>query len=105
MIQTSIKHQEVADFFARGQLNLFIGGDWSEPSDKSHFSAFDPGTGEALAEISEASEADVSRAVDVAAKAFSGPWSKFEQSERAYLMHKLADAVESKTEIITEIES
>jgi len=54
MIEAEIEHQEVANFMNRGPIKLFIGGDWREPSDGSYFSAFDPGTGDALAEISEA---------------------------------------------------
>lgn len=105
MNQDSIEHKEVAEFFQQGPLKLFIGGDWREPSDRSHFSAFDPGSGEVLAEISEASSADVSRAVDAAAQAFNGKWSKYSPSERAYFLHRLADLVESRAEVIAEIES
>ena len=105
MIQVSIEHKEVADFLDHGPLKLFIGGEWREPSDGSYFSALDPGTGEVLAEISEASAADVSRAVDAGATAFSGEWSKFSPSERAYRMHRLADLVESHSDVIAEIES
>jgi acyl-CoA reductase-like NAD-dependent aldehyde dehydrogenase len=105
MAQVFTEHKGTAVFFEQSPMKLFIGGDWSEPGDGSYFPAFDPGTGEKLAEISDASASDVDRAVDAAAKAFSGDWPKLPPNERSCLLHRFADLVESRTETIAEIES
>lgn len=105
MISVFTQREEVAAFLQQSPLKLFIAGKWTEPANASYVPVFDPGTGEKLAEISEASPTDVGRAVDSAADAFAGDWSKFLPSERSYLLHSLADLVESRADTIAEIES
>jgi acyl-CoA reductase-like NAD-dependent aldehyde dehydrogenase len=105
MIQVSTEREEVTAFLQQSPLQLFIGGKWTEPAERSYFPAFDPGTGEKLAEISEASPSDVDRAVQAAAEAFAADWPKLPPNDRSYLLHRFADLVERRIDTIAEIES
>jgi acyl-CoA reductase-like NAD-dependent aldehyde dehydrogenase len=105
MIQVTVEHEQVAEFLQQSPLKLFIGGDWRPPSGGSRCPVFDPGTGEMVAEISEASAEDVARAVDAAEQAFAGEWSNLSASGRAHYLHRLADLVESRADVLAEIES
>lgn len=42
---------------------IFIGGDWREPESGRMFPTYNPATGEVLAEVGEAGEAEVDQAV------------------------------------------
>ena len=65
-----------------------------------------PSTGEKIGEVSEASPKDVDKAVDAAQKAYDTVWgTNTPASERAKLMHKIADAIEANLEEIAAIES
>src|ERR1700756_3471457 len=71
---------------------LLIDGQWVEGAKK--FDTINPATEEVLAQVVEASAADVDRAVEAARKAFedrNGPWRKISASERGRLLWKLAD--------------
>src|SRR5881394_1304977 len=62
------------------RYGLYIGGDWLTAKD--HFTTISPRDESPLAEVAQASEADVQKAVAAAREAF-GPWSKLPGSERA----------------------
>jgi len=64
----------------------------------------DPATGEAIAEIPEASAAQVRAAVQAADAAFAG-WSRTVPRDRAALLLKLADALEAKGPELARLES
>ena len=99
-------HQQLKDFFTDKPLRCFIGGRWSATEAGQTFDTVDPGTGQVLATVYAAGEADVAAAVQAAAKAFSdGPWSRLRANERAVILHRLADLVESRQETLAEIES
>src|SRR6478736_4823275 len=85
---------------------LLINGQWAEGS--KTFNTLNPATGEVLAQIAEASAADVDRAVAAARQAFedrSGPWRKLSFSERGRLIWRLADLVEKNIEELAELET
>jgi acyl-CoA reductase-like NAD-dependent aldehyde dehydrogenase len=85
---------------------LLIDGQWVESS--KTFDTTNPATGEVLTQISEASQADIDRAVAAARKAFedrSGPWRKMSASERGRLIWKIADLVENNIEELAELET
>ena len=75
--------------------SLLIDGQWVSGS--KSFDTINPATGEVLTQISEATSADVDRAVAAARRAFedrTGPWRKVSASERGRLLWELADLVE-----------
>src|SRR5690606_10470501 len=74
---------------------MLIGGEWREAQSGETFSTEDPATGEKLADVASAGQADVDAAVAAARAAFEGPWSKVKPDERARLINKLADLIEA----------
>jgi aldehyde dehydrogenase (NAD+) len=85
---------------------LLIDGQWVEGAKK--FETINPATEEVLAQIVEASAADVDRAVEAARKAFddrNGAWRKMSASERGRLIWRLADLVEKNLEELAELET
>ncbi|HSJ98486.1 MAG TPA: aldehyde dehydrogenase family protein, partial [Myxococcota bacterium] len=91
-------HASVREFVARPRPML-IDGKFVEAASGKTFPSYDPATGEVLAQVTEADEEDVNRAVRAARRAFeSGPWPAMTASERGRLLWKLADLVEAHGE-------
>ena len=67
-------------------------------------SILDPASGARIAQVPEASRAQVDAAV-AAAKAAFGSWSRTVPKDRAALLLKLADRIESEATVLAEIES
>jgi phenylacetaldehyde dehydrogenase len=98
-------HSEVANFVARKHKNL-INGKWVEAVSGKTFPAFNPATGEVLANIAEGDREDINRAVAAARAAFeTGPWSKMPPAGRGKLLWKLADLLEKHLEEFAQLES
>lgn len=64
----------------------------------------DPATGEVLAKVPEASQAQIQAAVKAAEKAFPG-WARTPPKDRATALLKLADAIEAKGQELARLES
>ena len=98
-------HQTVTTFLGAPR-KMLIGGGWLEAASGKTFPTYNPATGEVLAQVAEANNADVDRAVTAARNAFeTGPWRTFTPSERGRLIWKLADLVESHLEEFAQLES
>jgi aldehyde dehydrogenase (NAD+) len=70
---------------------LFIGGEWVRPSSTRLLNVVSPSTEETIAQVPEAMEEDVDRAVDLARAAFDqGPWPRTEPAERAEVLRRIA---------------
>ncbi|MBE3557181.1 MAG: aldehyde dehydrogenase family protein [Firmicutes bacterium] len=95
----------VRDFIRNGPKRLFIGGKWVESQEGKTFDDIDPATGEGLAQVYEAKEADVDRAVAAARRAFEGTWSSLTSGERGKLLWKLADLMEAHQLELAQLES
>ena len=76
---------------------LFIGGEWVEAEDKETLNSFSPADGSLLAEISEATRADVDKAVDAAWKAFES-YRHTTPKERAKILNEIADIIDANKE-------
>jgi acyl-CoA reductase-like NAD-dependent aldehyde dehydrogenase len=97
---------QVQDFLGKTPHEFFIGGKWLASSDGKTFTTYDPGAGERLAEVYEASAEDVRKAVGAAEEAFRKEgWSRLAPNERAVYLQELADLVEARQSVIAEIES
>lgn len=72
----------------------------------AHFLSLDPATGQAWAEMPDASAADVHRAVEAAHRAFLGAaWSGLTASARGKLLYKLADLVQAAAPRLAALET
>ena len=77
------------DFTPRG---LYIGGAWVAPQRAESFASINPSSGEKLADVPAASEADVDRACR-AAKSACGAWRRTPIKERARCLELLAQRI------------
>jgi aldehyde dehydrogenase (NAD+) len=78
---------------------LLIGGQWIEPIGGRYFEAYNPATGELLAQVAEGDAADIDHAVTAARRAFEqGPWPRMTPSERQAILLRLADLLERERE-------
>ena len=84
---------------------LFINGEQTEPTGGELHELIEPATGDPLAKVAVATEADVDRAVDAARAALDGPWGKTPPTERSRLLHALADAILANRKELAELES
>src|SRR5699024_5261985 len=92
--------------FLQGVKKLYINGEFVESASGKTFKSYNPATGEELAEVSEALEEDIDRAVRAAREAFdNGPWSKMGTAERSRLIYKLADLMQDHKLELAQLET
>jgi betaine-aldehyde dehydrogenase len=85
---------------------LWINGQWTESMGGGAMPVENPATGEKIAEVVDASQQDVNRAVQAAKDAFyDGRWSRLVPSERSKAIWKLADLLEQRAEEFAHLES
>ena len=87
------------------EYGLFINGELVEPQSGEFRDLNEPATGDALARVAQAAEADVDRAVEAARAALDGPWGKTPPTERSRLLHALADAIVANRKELAELEA
>jgi phenylacetaldehyde dehydrogenase len=93
---------EVATFLKSPKM-LIDGA--STEGEAGTFEVFNPADGSLLANVPEASEADVDRAVAAARAAMEGPWGDMPGTARTALMLKLADLIEENGEELAQLET
>jgi aminomuconate-semialdehyde/2-hydroxymuconate-6-semialdehyde dehydrogenase len=86
------------------RLTHHIGGVAIEPATGRWLDVHEPATGAVVAACAAGSEADVDRAIEVAAAAFPA-WSALPASRRARWLERLADALEQRIDDFAEAES
>ncbi len=85
---------------------MIIGGRPVEAANSKTFDTINPANGQVLAQISEASEKDVDRAVKAARKAFDeGPWPRMSPAERKVHLQRFATLIEANAEELAMMES
>ncbi|MFL6858148.1 MAG: aldehyde dehydrogenase family protein [Allosphingosinicella sp.] len=85
---------------------LFIDGQWVRSTHDKLIDVYDPSTGKRIAQVVDASDADVDRAVAAARRAFDdGRWTGLSPYERQRRIEKLADLLEADMHAFAEIES
>src|SRR5471030_2628309 len=84
---------------------LFIGGEFVDSVDGSTFKTISPSSEEVLAEVTQASEADVERAVRAARKAFEGPWGRLPGAERGKYLFRIARILQERAREFAVLES
>ncbi|ESW61996.1 MAG: carnitine dehydratase [Rhodobacter sp. CACIA14H1] len=86
------------------RFQLYIDGTFEDGA--ARFPSLDPATGTAWADMPEAREAEVDRAVTAAHRAFtSGAWPKLTASQRGKLLLKLADLVQENAADLARLET
>ena len=97
---------ELNQFLAAPLLKMYIGGQWVAAPGGKTFDTLDPGSGKRLASIAAGDAADVDNAVQAARKAFDrSGWASMAANDRAVLLHRLADLIEKRADLLSEIES
>ena len=92
-------------FLARAP-QLFINNAWVASSHGATIAVEDPSSGKIIAQVADASDADVDRAVAAARAAFDdGRWSALPGLARERTMHRLADLIEAHAEEFAELEA
>ncbi len=88
------------------QTQLFIDGEFVDSAEGTTFEVENPADERTLAEVAEAKEADVDRAVQAARRAFqSDEWQRMPARERGRLLWRLADLLEDRIDEVARIET
>ena len=84
----------------------YINGEFCPSESGKYFPVLDPSTEEIIAEVPEAAEPDVNRAVAAARAAFdSGPWPQTTAQERGRILFRLAEKIRKESATLAELES
>jgi aldehyde dehydrogenase (NAD+) len=84
---------------------LFINGKFTNPSKHEQFASLNPANEETLAMVSQASKADVNRAVVAARKAYDTVWSKTTGAERAKYLFRIARLIQERSRELAVVET
>ncbi|MBK5247939.1 MAG: aldehyde dehydrogenase family protein [Actinomycetales bacterium] len=84
---------------------LYIDGRFVDPVDGGSFKTINPATEEVLAEVSEASAADVDLAVSAARRAFRQSWGVMPGRERAKYLFRIARILQERSRELAVLES
>lgn len=87
-------------------LRHLIGGQWRESSEGETFESRDPHDDSLVAVAPLGTAADGETAIDAARRAFDdGPWPRMSATERAAILHRVADAVDASREELAYLEA
>ncbi|MGB7104642.1 MAG: aldehyde dehydrogenase family protein [Acidimicrobiales bacterium] len=84
---------------------LFIEGEFSDPSTHDSFATLNPANEDVLARVSQASSADVNRAVLAARKAYDTVWSKTSGAQRAKYLFRIARLIQERSRELAVVET
>jgi acyl-CoA reductase-like NAD-dependent aldehyde dehydrogenase len=87
----------------RSSYGLFVDGEFVDGTGEA-FKSVNPATEEVLAEVAEASTADVDRAVRAARRAFR-PWSRMSGTERGKYLFRIARIIQERSRELAVLES
>jgi betaine-aldehyde dehydrogenase len=88
------------------RYRMYVNGESVEAASGKYFPVFDPSTEEIIAEVPDANERDVDRAVSAAKAAFeSGPWPQTTAQERGRILFRLAERVRKEAAALAELEA
>jgi len=87
------------------RYQLFIDGQFVDAESGKTFKSPNPATGETFAEVAEADQADVDKAVAAARKAMTGKWAKMSARDRGRLLFKLSQLIERDAAQLAELET
>ena len=99
----NVKHLDI-DFPFKDKYNNYINGKYVVPKSGQYFENPTPISGEVLCEIARSNEEDVNLALDAAHAAFP-KWGKTSLTERANMLNKIADIMESNVNLLAAAET
>ncbi|WP_256840639.1 aldehyde dehydrogenase family protein, partial [Ornithinimicrobium faecis] len=88
----------------KSSYGLFIGGEFVDSAGGSSFKTISPATEEVLAEVSEASDEDVDRAVAAARSAYRS-WSRISGADRGKYLYRIARIMQERAREFAVLES
>jgi aldehyde dehydrogenase (NAD+) len=89
----------------RSSYGLFVDGAFVDPAEGASFKTVNPATEEVLAEVAEASVADVDRAVQAARRAQTRVWGPMPGRERAKYLFRIARILQERSRELAVLES
>lgn len=91
---------------AARRYSMYINGEFVEGHRGVYFPVIDPSIEEIIAEVPDADETDVNRAVAAARVAFdSGPWPQSTAQDRGRILFRLAERIRKETAPLAELEA
>jgi betaine-aldehyde dehydrogenase len=85
---------------------IFINGEFTKNTSTNYIPVYDPSTEGVIAEIPDASIADVDKAVDAARHAFDeGGWPQTTAQERGRILFRIAEKIRAEAPMLAELES
>ena len=85
---------------------MFINGEWTEGTSGKRIPVYDPSTEEVIAEIPDASQADINSAVAAARYAFDeGGWPQTTAQDRGRILFRIAAKLREELPMLAEMES
>jgi aldehyde dehydrogenase len=88
----------------RPRYDNFIGGQWVAPVKGQYFTNLTPVTGKPLCDVARSSAEDIELALDAAHKA-KDAWGRASAAERARVLNKIADKMESNLKLLAMVET
>src|ERR1700737_2440433 len=95
----AVDHVRIADTY-----DLFVGGRFVAPHSRRRFPTVNPATEEVRAQVAEADEVDVDRAVKAAADAFRS-WSRLAPSRRARYLFRISRLIQERARELAVLET
>jgi len=89
----------------REKYDLFINGKWVKPSSGKYFKTINPADESFLAEVAQADDKDVDKAVKAAREAYDKVWSKTSPADRAKYIFRIARLMQEKARELAVIET
>ncbi|KFJ90049.1 betaine-aldehyde dehydrogenase [Pseudomonas sp. 1-7] len=86
------------------EIKHFINGAFVGSASGRTFEDVNPANGQVIARVHEAGRAEVDAAVQAARAALKGPWGKMSVSERAEILHRVADGITARFDEFLEAE-
>lgn len=86
-----------------GLQRLYIGGEYVDATSGATFDSFDPATGELLATVQQASEADIDRAVQ-SAREGQRAWAAMTAMQRSRILRRAVELLRERNDALAELE-
>ncbi|MBW8049802.1 MAG: aldehyde dehydrogenase family protein [Cytophagales bacterium] len=87
------------------RYDLFINGKFVKPARGKYFDTINPANEEKIAEVADATEEDVNKAVKAARNAYENSWSKMPAKERGKYIYRIARMIQERAREFAVIES
>ncbi|QUD89635.1 aldehyde dehydrogenase [Phenylobacterium montanum] len=103
MLQKTLE-QLGKDILMRPKYDNFIGGDWVAPVQGRYFDNVTPISGKVICQIARSTAEDIELALDAAHKA-KVAWGRTSTAERALILNRIADRMESRLSSLALVET